>query len=62
MKKSVQSSNVSLHVKSNNHQMMKLKLIDESTNIEYTVEVKKEDYNRAYKGIILILSSKLYYK
>ncbi|XP_071573623.1 uncharacterized protein [Temnothorax nylanderi] len=44
MKKFVQSN-----VNCNRQQMLKLKLLDESTNIMYAIEVGKEDYNRAHK-------------
>ncbi|XP_071653566.1 uncharacterized protein [Temnothorax longispinosus] len=44
MKKFVQSN-----VNCNHQQMLKLKLLDESTNVMYSIEVGKEDYNRAHK-------------
>ncbi|XP_024879121.1 uncharacterized protein LOC112459321, partial [Temnothorax curvispinosus] len=40
---------VQFNVNCNHQQMLKLKLLDESTNVMYSIEVGKEDYNRAHK-------------
>lgn len=40
------------------HNIRQLKLLDETTNIKYKIEVNKKDYNRAYTGVhISILNS-----
>ncbi|CAL1677381.1 unnamed protein product [Lasius platythorax] len=45
-------SRITLFAKcSNNQHLLKLQLLDEVTNIEYMIEVEKEDYHRAYKDI-----------
>lgn len=36
-----------------NNKLLKLKLVDEVTNIEYVIEVTEDDYHRAHKGIVL---------
>lgn len=33
-----------------NKQQLKLKLVDEPTNIEYVIEVTEDNYHRAHKG------------
>lgn len=53
----MQSRNTLFAKCSNNQHLLKLQLLDEVTNIEYMIEVEKEDYHRAYKGIISILSN-----
>lgn len=34
-----------------NKQLLKLKLVDEPTNIEYVIEVTEDNYHRAHKGM-----------
>jgi len=51
MERFVQSKNISLHDKLDNSQLIDLRLIDETTNIEYILKVEKEVYNRAHNGI-----------
>lgn len=44
-----------------NQQLIELKLLDEATNIQYTLKVKKEVYNRAKNGKIAIINTTHYF-
>lgn len=54
-KRWIKQSSISLCEKNNNkQQLINLKLVEETTNVEYNLKVNKDVYNRAHNGMTLL--------
>lgn len=54
-KRWIKQSSISLCEKNNNNQqLINLKLVEETTNVEYNLKVNKDVYNRAHNGMTLL--------